>query len=270
MKKTAPKTSTANRGLSLEQWFEAVMSIASPGRYSAERLIRKVFDDKPNALDRKRLNACHGRSSDGKRLARESCSPRSLWNVVNLLALQPESRVTFAGYERELMPSFERAFEAISGFRFATQQSLQNALLALYWAARRQGGEKLKVPMIVITGPSGSGKSRLASILSDRAAPCLVADKSEVGVFLSTASVSALGQRGCCVFEDVGKTLLESVALKTYLTASHWSYRPYLSRESIQVPALAMIIVTGNTIQLPADLARRSVVIELIDRELPW
>jgi len=169
------------------------------------------------------------------------------------------------------MKGFEQAFGAMLTFRFEDKESEANALWARSWIlrSRREGG--FRAPMVVITGPPGSGKSRLAAYL------CRGLQDGDlipaVNLKAENLAFAALQHAAVLLHEDCGR--LQSKELERFITASHWTakaWNPCVRRQTMEVFELStVVLVTGApSLILSEDLCRRAVFIRLRDRLSPF
>ena len=72
---------------------------------------------------------------------------------------------------RKLAPRFQASFSLFKGLTFADAKSRENALWAMLWSidAHSNCGGDLRPPIVVIEGPTASGKTTLAKRLAGHA-----------------------------------------------------------------------------------------------------
>jgi hypothetical protein len=176
------------------------------------------------------------------------------------------------GVKLEKIAGFEGATEALSGFVFADEQSLRNALLALYWS--RVAYEVQRPPMVVITGLSGVGKTALALHLSnaDKHAfwPVLPGCRRrnrllEKWTELTLNHCVDTEARVMCWDDCPGWLFTGAEGLGRFLTAMTW--HRVRGGDDIRYQLKTMLVVTGCNLELPPDLERRSLRIELLPLE---
>lgn len=163
------------------------------------------------------------------------------------------------------MKGFESAYSLFAGFNFANAESRENALWLLHWLHQAKRGEPQRPPMVVIQGPTATGKTTLINRLTD-----LAQVHVHDGWELTDLTVAARREDGALVIE--GDWVLEKKAMKdlcNWLTASRWEYRKLRSKERIETPPLCTVTVwlRPDGEPMPAELERRSIFIRLLARD---
>ena len=177
------------------------------------------------------------------------------------------------GIKLEKIVGFEGATKVLSGFIFADEQSLRNALLALYWS--RAADEVQRMPMVVITGLTGSGKTLLAMSLSKAAKlavwpvlpGCRRRDRWIEKWTEQTLNHCVDTEARVMVWDNCpGWLLAKAEGLGKFLTAETW--HRVRGGDDIRYRLRTMMVVTGCGLELPPDLERRSLIIKLLPPEV--
>lgn len=161
---------------------------------------------------------------------------------------------------------FKPYFAVLDGYAFATQEDRENALWALFWAGQlRDLWATLDVayrpPLVVIEGPPGSGKTRLAKSL------CAAADcQPRFGDRMAFAhfSAAARDEREVLIYDDMSSESVDEPLLCQWLTASSWETRTVHQKDVLKHELRCMTVVTGCRLDLSEDLMKRSVFIRLV------
>ena len=163
------------------------------------------------------------------------------------------------------MNGFEQAFELLHGFNFEDKESEVNALWLHHWITRsRDGSYGLRPPMVIITGPHESGKSRLVKKLCcDELRP---APFPTCGLSSKVLNRAARERLDVLLHEDYAR--LGSKLLARFITDSFWiAPVPFIKRRDARMVTFdlrAVVIVTGlPSMVVSADLRARSVFIRL-------
>jgi hypothetical protein len=164
------------------------------------------------------------------------------------------------------MNFFESYFAILDGYEFATPKDRENALWAALWASQaRVGHDEMenpyRPPLVVIEGPAGCGKTRLARMLSDMAGYDLeLMDRMTPAIF----SAAAREGRQVLIFDDMIVKDVDQPLLSQWLTADTWESRALRQKNKDVYPLHCVTVLTGNRLDLSKHLMRRAVFIRLL------
>lgn len=160
------------------------------------------------------------------------------------------------------------AVEIPEGFPFTDAESIKAYRMAVAGVRGPLG----RLPVVVInSAQAGVGKSRLARLIFEKRFGGLHMDAITVyrnspcgSDELMRAIPRALGC-GHLWIDEPGPSLLRSMSLVALASASTWTYRPLRARAYVDevIPENFQIIITGINLVLSAELARRSIIINL-------
>jgi hypothetical protein len=163
--------------------------------------------------------------------------------------------------------------EVIGEFPFEDEASKANAMALLLTPIVRHIVPGC-IPLALIDAPqAGNGKSLFTEVISitatGRNAPMRVAAYQNEE-WRKTLTTEFMYGSTFIVFDNL-QSVLQSPALAAAITSSIWSDRVLGKNERVEVPQRAVIIVTGNNIQLAGDFNRRCFWIRLNAKvSCPW
>jgi hypothetical protein len=164
------------------------------------------------------------------------------------------------------MVGFEEAYSLLQGFDFEDQQSIENALWAFQWAQCAEstlGWESFRPPLVIITGPQGSGKTTLVKRLAPGVRECFVVPAGEMNIAIRLGRI-AMARHASVNFDAPSFELLNSDILSRFLTSREWGFKKWRSGEVITEKLRTMVFVTTHhEISLSPEMAKRAVVIRL-------
>ncbi len=145
------------------------------------------------------------------------------------------------------------------GIIFADPESEENYAKAMSGAP---GPHHIKHPMIVISGPAASGKTRLAAhILKSRFGEAYITSLPRTEDEFEKLIPHAIEKK--YLFLDNVAEFVKAHALSRAITSTDWSYRPLGKSEIKTLKVDLQVIVTSPAIIMSEDLCRRSIFIEL-------
>ena len=163
--------------------------------------------------------------------------------------------------------------ELIWDFPFEDEASKANAIALLLTPILRHTIHGC-IPLALIDAPQeGNGKSLFTEVVSitstGRKAPMRVAPYQDDEWRKALTSEFISGSPFIVI--DNLESVLKSPALASAITSSIWSDRLLGKNERVEVPQRAVIVVTGNNVQLGGDFNRRSFWIRLNAKmSRPW
>jgi 5S rRNA maturation endonuclease (ribonuclease M5) len=175
--------------------------------------------------------------------------------------------------EADLRDSLALIDDVIGEFPFEDEASKANATALLLTPVLRHTIHGC-IPLALIDAPQeGNGKSLFTEVVSltstGRKAPMRVAPYQDDEWRKALTSEFISGSPFIVI--DNLESVLKSPALASAITSSIWSDRLLGKNERVEVPQRAVIVVTGNNVQLGGDFNRRSFWIRLNAKvSRPW
>lgn len=152
----------------------------------------------------------------------------------------------------------------ITKFKFADEKSRINFDLA-----RKKLPDPILgfIPMVVINGPSGTGKSTLARHLACEIhgldATSLASHEAPKSEGHWRTLLDHTAAHGDKVLLIQGVSYLRAPQLEAFITSREWCYRVMHSQNYKRVPCETLVIVTGRKVTLSEALNRRARIINL-------